>query len=299
MLGLAGAQSYWQAVHPLRAEDLILNLTLPGMISVFVVNLGSGFFGLLARPAFVDAAASLFHGRQTSIRAAMSAIGNRWKSLLALNLAERIVVIVAPGLTFIGLTFAAAALADSGGGDAAVTIVAYTIFTGAAGILLAYFVWIASCLALSFPSLVVEGGSWLGAIKRSWRLSRGTRGRIVLTGVLVPVGSWGLSLLTEWSLYFIFRALPRGGFMLHSVFAYRSVYLLGKTVVYALVFPVYPIALTLFYYDQRIRLEGYDIECMMQAAGLDKAAEGKCGSFDSLRFAPVAQDDSVNEEGAA
>ena len=32
--------------------------------------------------------------------------------------------------------------------------------------------------------------------------------------------------------------------------------------------PMYAIGLTLFYYDQRIRKEGYDIEWMMQAAGL-------------------------------
>jgi hypothetical protein len=32
--------------------------------------------------------------------------------------------------------------------------------------------------------------------------------------------------------------------------------------------PIYPIAITLFYYDQRIRLEGYDIERMMDAAGM-------------------------------
>lgn len=31
---------------------------------------------------------------------------------------------------------------------------------------------------------------------------------------------------------------------------------------------LYPIALTLFYYDQRIRHEGYDIERMMDDAGL-------------------------------
>jgi predicted membrane metal-binding protein len=105
--------------------------------------------------------------------------------------------------------------------------------------------------------------------------------------------------MARWALYFILLVLPGGWFSLHSFFAYSIVYSLATTVVYALISPVYPIALTLFYYDQRIRLEGYDIECMMQAAGLDKAAEGKCGSFDSLRFAPVAQDDSVNEEGAA
>jgi hypothetical protein len=38
--------------------------------------------------------------------------------------------------------------------------------------------------------------------------------------------------------------------------------------VQALIKPIYGIALMLFYYDQRIRLEGYDIEWMMQQAGL-------------------------------
>jgi hypothetical protein len=32
--------------------------------------------------------------------------------------------------------------------------------------------------------------------------------------------------------------------------------------------PVYGIALILFYYDQRIRQEGYDIERMMESAGM-------------------------------
>jgi hypothetical protein len=38
--------------------------------------------------------------------------------------------------------------------------------------------------------------------------------------------------------------------------------------VQALTKPVYGIALMLFYFDQRIRLEGFDIEWMMQRAGL-------------------------------
>lgn len=32
--------------------------------------------------------------------------------------------------------------------------------------------------------------------------------------------------------------------------------------------PLFPIAITLIYYDQRIRLEGFDIEWMMDAAGM-------------------------------
>jgi hypothetical protein len=37
----------------------------------------------------------------------------------------------------------------------------------------------------------------------------------------------------------------------------------------ALINPIQNIALTLFYYDQRVRKEGYDIERMIEAAGMN------------------------------
>jgi hypothetical protein len=40
------------------------------------------------------------------------------------------------------------------------------------------------------------------------------------------------------------------------------------TALAALFGPIYPIALALFYYDQRMRREGYDIERLMDAVGL-------------------------------
>ncbi len=42
----------------------------------------------------------------------------------------------------------------------------------------------------------------------------------------------------------------------------------GGFVTNTLIGPIYSTGLTLFYYDQRIRKEGFDIEWMMQAAGL-------------------------------
>ncbi len=41
----------------------------------------------------------------------------------------------------------------------------------------------------------------------------------------------------------------------------------------ALIAPIFPIAAALFYYDQRIRQEGFDIEMMMDAAGMNAAPE--------------------------
>jgi hypothetical protein len=45
----------------------------------------------------------------------------------------------------------------------------------------------------------------------------------------------------------------------------------------AFIGPIYAIGLTLFYYDQRIRKEGFDIEWMMQAAGLAPAPSAAPG----------------------
>ena len=58
--------------------------------------------------------------------------------------------------------------------------------------------------------------------------------------------------------------------------------------------PIFPIALTLFYYDQRIRKEGYDIERMMDAAGLIAPAAPPAG--ESI-VASVPSVRSIFEEG--
>jgi hypothetical protein len=50
--------------------------------------------------------------------------------------------------------------------------------------------------------------------------------------------------------------------------------------------PIYPIAITLFYYDQRIRLEGYDIERMMDAAGMNAPEASLVGDSPIMSAAP-------------
>jgi hypothetical protein len=53
---------------------------------------------------------------------------------------------------------------------------------------------------------------------------------------------------------------------------YRIVLLASTSLCEALTGPLYVIAITLIYYDQRIRDEGYDIERMMDAAGMSAPA---------------------------
>jgi hypothetical protein len=81
--------------------------------------------------------------------------------------------------------------------------------------------------------------------------------------------TWGLEFLVGQAMFWVGR-------LLHLANAMRNLYgsaaFLLVTAIYAFVGPIYPIALTLFYYDQRVRKEGYDIERMMETAGMNGAA---------------------------
>jgi len=135
---------------------------------------------------------------------------------------------------------------------------------------LVYGVWMSLRYSLAMPASVVEEVSSRQAILRSIDLSKGSRGRIFVLGVLV----FAIRLLLGVLLGFPFLAFgfkhpghpfPLGLLALQQVAGFLTNTFIG---------PIYSTGLTLFYYDQRVRKEGYDIEMMMQAAGLAMPAEG-------------------------
>jgi hypothetical protein len=79
-----------------------------------------------------------------------------------------------------------------------------------------------------------------------------------------------LTISSQWILRLIVIAFVR---TMHARWAAYTLYPFLthalNTAIASLIGPIYPIALTLFYYDQRIRREGFDIEQMMAAAGLN------------------------------
>jgi hypothetical protein len=113
---------------------------------------------------------------------------------------------------------------------------------------------------------VVENLKARQALRRSVALSKGARGRIFVLGLLVFVIEIGLVLMTQ--IFFVVLAfkhgqLPVGLRVLQQIVGFFTNAFIG---------PIYATGLTLFYYDQRVRKEGYDIEWMMQAAGLTAPA---------------------------
>jgi hypothetical protein len=117
--------------------------------------------------------------------------------------------------------------------------------------------------SLSVPACVVEDLPARKAIRRSIELSKGARGRIFLLGLLVLAVQMGLGLITQ--MFFIVATFKHHGELPGSIRALQQVVAFFTN---TFVEPIYAIGFTLFYYDQRIRKEGYDIEWMMQGAGL-------------------------------
>jgi hypothetical protein len=129
-----------------------------------------------------------------------------------------------------------------------------------------YAVFMALRYSLSLPASVLEDLKARPAIRRSIELSQGSRGRIFVLGLLISFIQLGLVAVTQ--VLFLVAAFKQ-----HGLPAWVQVLqqLVGF-VTNSFIGPMYATGLTLFYYDQRVRKEGYDIEWMMEAAGMTPAA---------------------------
>lgn len=117
--------------------------------------------------------------------------------------------------------------------------------------------------ALAIAACVVENLTARQALRRSVELSKGSRGRIFVLALLVMVIQTGLVLVTQ--VFFIVMTIKQHGQLAAGA---RVLQQFVAFVTNTFIGPMYATGLTLFYYDQRVRKEGYDIEWMMQAAGL-------------------------------
>ena len=117
--------------------------------------------------------------------------------------------------------------------------------------------------ALALPACVLEDLKTRKALRRGIDLSKGARGRIFVLGLLVGVIKLGVVSISQG--FFFIAAFKHHGQVgagltaISQVIGFFTNTFLG---------PIYATGITLLYYDQRVRQEGYDIEWMMQSAGL-------------------------------
>ncbi|MGA2351615.1 MAG: hypothetical protein ABSF70_14360 [Terracidiphilus sp.] len=253
--------------HPNSGKYLLFHITVSGTSSDAARYFLAEFFHFLVYPAFVFVTVSAIRGQLASFRGAIAALRSRTKEYLNLALAVPTLIILGPALLFIGSAVLAGMIVDSHASEGFAAL-AKLLFVLISISLFGYVVLMEASLALSFPASAIESVAWFESIKRSWALSRGGRVRILLTWILIfVVAMVGFMLVFVPTIVIVF-ALHWKGFTWHGYPLYRLLTSLEIVAISALLAPIFPIALTIIYYDQRIRQEGYDIERMMEAAGL-------------------------------
>ncbi len=144
--------------------------------------------------------------------------------------------------------------------------------------------------ALSVPACVVENLKARQAIRRAIELSKGARGRIFVLLLLVFIIELVLVGVSQAFLFVL--AIKNKGQLGPVALAVSEIVAFFTN---SFIGPMYATGLTLFYYDQRARKEGYDIEWMMQAAGLTPPEPAGVNELEAPRPEPPAEPGNGHE----
>jgi hypothetical protein len=123
-------------------------------------------------------------------------------------------------------------------------------------------VYLALTWSLAIPVTVLEGGGLGSSTKRSGILTKDAKGRIFVIVLLIAVLAWIVSTLVQLVLVGPLKMLNIHDVWTRSALSYALQSAAGF-ISTCLVGPLATIALTLVYYDQRVRKEGFDLQLMM------------------------------------
>jgi hypothetical protein len=265
----------------LRVAHMVRVIVWTSGVSVLVTWTLVFIFGGIAVAANNRAVAWLHLGESATIRGAYGSILPRvwrylWLGLLKLIFAWSPIIVIYICFILMFLYIRIKGFFPQPGAPppapaAAQAMLIFGITTAVLGLLFLpafiYGIMMGLRYALAVPACVVEDLKARVAIKRSIALSKWSRGRIFVLWLLVGCIEVGLALVTQ-SFFIVatlrnHQQLPLGLRILQQFVGFCTT---------TFVHPILATGLTLFYFDQRVRKEGYDIEWMMQAAGLTALA---------------------------
>jgi hypothetical protein len=253
--------------HPAGRFEIFLWNTVVSLVfyNVFCI------IALTIGPGIVKLASSSIAGEDCSMISSLRFIALRWRGYVWIAVLKVYVALVLPELVYVVLLIGAVLLGESvhptGHEPQLVTPILSLL---AFGVGWGLFFWLGACQSLSIPAAVLENVAGFRSIRRSWTLSKGTRLRIWFVWIILFAAIWALTFgLT----FLLSRLMPLAGSLMNQAGLMRKLYVpavvVMVTAIYGIVGPILPIAVTLFYYDQRVRKEGFDVEQMMHSAGLD------------------------------
>jgi hypothetical protein len=244
-------------------------LAIKSIVEWLPVDQVSWFFVWLAWPTFVVIASRLFLGEETRFRSAVAACVARWRSCVSYIAVLWAVWSVVPAYVnrLPGVReYVFSASRTVFGGSHQFAYLTYPFF------FLVQFLLV-SVLIVAFspgvPAWTIEELGVRASLARGWSLAKRIFPTCFFAWCMVSLIAFLLFLLLTFIPMFAVQAVWQSTYPMGILYKLRVIVVAFAFVASAVsAFPLYPIALTLFYYDQRIRREGYDIERMMEDAGL-------------------------------
>ena len=249
--------------------DPSTKLGIENLASRMPVVLWLSFFGFAAWPMFIYAAAQILLDRKPAVRATVAQCVGRWRSWIVVSLLLWSTWNGIPALLYrIPLLERARlhAMLSFGRG-------VNSIFAWPRNLFFLWAEWLAAlvvCVILWFcvPVWMLEPVTLRSVLRRGRTLVKRARLRIMIAWFLLSALGWILAGSFSFFLVLLLRSFEWFHRPDLSFAVFRATLMIPQFTVSILVAPLFPIALTLFYYDQRIRHEGFDIEWMMTTAGM-------------------------------
>lgn len=265
----------------LLTDALLSQTTLAPSTKALLVRTGSSISmatwlslsRFVAWPVIVFAASQEFFGNRGTFRAAIAHCAQRWRSGLAIIASLWAIWTGVPVLIQSVPVLAVARLNASLGlssGQEPITAWPRSLFFlwlgPIAGLLVGAALW------LAVPVWTLEEAGLREVAGRARALVKGAYWRIVTSWFMTALISGVLTVSASFVVFAPYRILtPSTHRDLYFAFS-KAIALIPGFTASIFVSPLFPIALTLIYYDQRIRREGFDIETMMEAAGMNPTA---------------------------
>jgi hypothetical protein len=299
-----GGALFAAAAAAFRTTSIAGSMANPVAIAVVVLTV------LIAVPIYIaaavfsyaglmQAAASTHRGEKITIRGALNSVRRWfWRYLWFIILQSLFVAFVPAAIA--GGTVVALFYGEhiTGGNLATAPIFGVLIFVVVFAAIAAV-IWLGLGYSLGLPVCVLEEKSAWQSLQRAWKLSQGTRGRIFVMILLVIALAIAASLLAAIPTLIIVAVITAIGngaaYSTTAIVAAEIVRVVGDFVSQVLLAPISSISIVLFYYDQRVRKEGFDIEWMMQQAGLAQPVSATPPIEGAGISSPIGPPDTVEE----
>ena len=279
------------------AVDLVWKLCQTGILRFLghhvsisrlaIVNLGFSLVNMavymiasaVVMAAINRAVSAIYLGHTTGIAQALTEVKDRWFRYVRLYVVAFLIAWSPAIVAFIAILTVMTTLAKNAAGAAT------ALYAGVLGLsmllVVPFGLWMMLRYSLANAACVSEDLKIRESLKRSVFLSEGSRGKIFVLLFLVSIIITLLAVGAETPMMVAVFKHPGHLSLFMTIYS-----LLVGFVITSLTTPIYGIGLTLFYYDGRIRKEGFDIEWMMQrtteietphATPLDPPAEPSLG----------------------